>query len=175
MKPFIALLFALLLTACAGMGTPPADTNNKRLASVEITWKNTLEAINQNIDRFSDKQKRMLRTELPKVESAIKAAHQALDLADQISFDDNVATINTGIGVLRAILETMEETSYVPNLERDYAARSGVGWLRSVNRDCRTVPPSGVGKSRRLEGRVAIAALWQRSAVRRSYVEAGLA
>ncbi len=142
MKRIIVISFAIMLSGCL-LGTPIADTNNKRLASVEITWKHTLELIGVNAARFSDSQRSTLRKELPKIENAIKAAHLALDLSDTVSFENNVSTINSGLSVLRSILETLEETSN-ENFKRHYTFGFGHGWLRDKygNRD--TVSCSGI-------------------------------
>ena len=144
------LWLIIMLAGCESMGTPPADTNEKRLAAAEITWNNTLKTVNANIDRLSVEQAQTLVDTLPKAEEAIKAAHTALSLVDQIDFDTQMGAINSSIKILRALLETLETTELndgkFKQFERNHVAGFSIGRVRDYRRDWRAIPFGGIGR-----------------------------
>ena len=106
MKILFMALF-MLLTACASL---PMDTNEKKLAAAEITWKQTLLAVDKSVDRMSDSQKSSVKQTLIDTNSAIKSARVALAISNEIAFTDNITIVNSSIDILRTLLEQMEDT-----------------------------------------------------------------
>ena len=113
MKPLfkiqITWIFALLLAGCLGM-TPAPETNNERLALMEISYGTVLDSATRlaNEGRLSDSQKANLDAGFDDIETSIILAKTALELADQVTFDKNAANIVTALTVLRTILTEVE-------------------------------------------------------------------
>lgn len=122
MRLITAVLTLLVMAGCVSMEA--ADTNEKKLAAAEITYKNTMSAIEKNVDRLTADQKSSVAVNLTKVNNAMKAARLALKVGNDLDFSNNLQSVNTSLDVLRAVLEELEkeETSNVSCIQCYYFA-----------------------------------------------------
>lgn len=144
---YLFLVITILVTACAA--TPSADTNEKRLAAVEISWKQTLITVDKNIGRMTPQQKTKIAEILTNANDAIKAARLALSIANEVEFSGKVSAVNSSINILRELLETLEETSYEPSIKRHYVARYVASRAESFSRTRLTFSPCGIRGTQR--------------------------
>ena len=109
---FFALFAAVVMSAC--VSTPALDTPEKQLAAAEISWKHTLLAVEKNLTRLSDRQRTRVTEQLVKINKALQAARLAVKLADgSIDLSSNLATVNSGLTVIRTVLEEIEQQEKV--------------------------------------------------------------
>ena len=118
----IVLALALLVPACAGLGTPEADTMEKKLFAAEVTYNETLKLIDRNINRLSQSKRVKIADALKRVKVALDAARIAVRDLDTLNFDTNISIINSSIRIIRPILEDLEqEVSYGSDIQFTYS------------------------------------------------------
>ena len=102
-------ILALLLAGCASMPSP--ETNNERLALLEVTYGTLLDKalLYKSEGRFTDEQKADVSKALHSIDDSIELATAALLIADQGAFDSSTQAINTGLILLRKYLAGAEQ------------------------------------------------------------------
>lgn len=108
MKKLLLVIAVLLVSACASM--PAADTMNKRMALVEIGYSAVLDtvALYHRENRFSVAQKKIIAEYLREVNQARDLAYIALRAGDEVDFSNRIATMNSGLALLRSFLIEIE-------------------------------------------------------------------
>ena len=101
-------IMVLLLASCASIPTP--ETNNERLALLEITFGTLIDKANlyKQEGRFDVAQKADVSAALHDIDLSIEAATIALTALDQGAFDNSTRAINTGMVLLRKLLVEAE-------------------------------------------------------------------
>ncbi len=104
-----AVLLAIILAGCASIPTP--ETNNERLALLEITFGTLLDKANlyKSEGRFTAEQKADVSTALHSINTSIELAIAALLISDQGAFDSSTQAINTGLILVRKYLMEAEQ------------------------------------------------------------------
>jgi len=97
-------LTMLLLIGCAGMPSP--ETNNERLALMEISYGTLLDKATLYADegRLTPDQGEELSDTFKNIEASMVVATAALDAADQIEFDNNAANVTLALQSVRTLL-----------------------------------------------------------------------
>lgn len=100
----ITVIILLLFTGCTTM--PAMDTMNKRAVAMEISYSKVLDliALHNREGRLSLGQKAKIANLLINFNKARDLAYLALQAGDKGGFDSNIATINTLLIALRALI-----------------------------------------------------------------------
>lgn len=108
-KNYVWILMVLVM-GCASMGAPTPETNNERLAFLEISFGTLLDKAKMYKDegRFDAAQKADVSDALHDIDLSIDAANIALTALDQGAFDSSTQAINTGMVLLRKLLVEAE-------------------------------------------------------------------
>ena len=108
-RNYVWIFALLILTSCASMPTP--ETNNERLAFLEVSFGTLLDKANlyKAEDRFTTDQKADVSDVLHDIDLSLDAANLALTALDQGAFDSSTQAINTGMVLLRKLLLEAEQ------------------------------------------------------------------
>lgn len=100
----VLTILTIIMAGCAI--TPAPETNNERLALLNASYGVLLDKSTLYADegRLSIAQKEALTEAFDDIEETLALARVALDLKDQLSFDDNAAGITAALVIVRQLL-----------------------------------------------------------------------
>ncbi len=106
---FLFVVIAVLLAGCLGTGPMP-ETNNERLALIEISYGALLDkaTLYANEGRLSVSQISKLDKSFDEIEKAIRLAKDAMVIADQLTFDNSTKIITSSLSIVRTLLVELE-------------------------------------------------------------------
>lgn len=106
-------ILSMFIVGCASIN-PSMDTPEKQLAAAEISWKHTLTLVQKNVHRMTEGQKVDVRDALTDAQEGLQAARLAVALMEgEVDLSSNLATVNSGLSVVRTILEQLEQQEQI--------------------------------------------------------------
>jgi hypothetical protein len=110
MKYFIIGLLALV-TGCASLGVPEADTNAKKLVVAETSLQELSRFALDSQDRLSTDTKAKVKELILGAHKALVAARAALLIGDSVDFTNHLTIASGLIATLRPILLELEQAN----------------------------------------------------------------